>query len=91
MQVQGQLAACLLLRGTMRFDHLAGVDVVASLVRSMGQVNARCAFLVENIPSGSVLLLSMLERRSMSGKVYTMTPLCPQGAVKVVCAALAWR
>ncbi|CAM9220010.1 unnamed protein product, partial [Sphacelaria rigidula] len=43
-EVQGQLAACLLLRGTMRFDSLAGVHVVASLVRSMGQASARCAF-----------------------------------------------
>lgn len=49
VQVQGQLAACLLLRGTMRFDSLAGVHVVASLVRSMGQASARCAFSVEQL------------------------------------------
>ena len=37
-QVQAQVAASLLQRGTIRFDSLAGVAVVSALVKGMGQV-----------------------------------------------------
>lgn len=37
-QVQAQVAACLLRRGTIRFDSRVGINVVSSLVRGMGQV-----------------------------------------------------
>eukprot|EP00903_Cladosiphon_okamuranus_P021832 g20075.t1 len=36
-EVQAQVAACLLRRGTIRFDNRAGTNVVSSLVRAMGQ------------------------------------------------------
>ena len=39
-QVQGQMAASFLRRGTIRFDSLAGVPVVSSLVKGMGQVSS---------------------------------------------------
>lgn len=40
LQVQAQVAASLLQRGTIRFDSLAGVAVVSSLVKGMGQVSS---------------------------------------------------
>ncbi|CAM9169353.1 unnamed protein product [Ectocarpus sp. 12 AP-2014] len=36
-EVQAQVAACLLRRGTIRFDNRTGVNVVSSLVKGMGQ------------------------------------------------------
>ncbi|CAM9621337.1 unnamed protein product [Scytosiphon promiscuus] len=36
-EVQAQVAACLLRRGTIRFDSRVGINVIASLVRGMGQ------------------------------------------------------
>ncbi|CAM9680248.1 unnamed protein product [Laminaria digitata] len=46
-EVQAQVAASLLRRGTIRFDSLAGVPVVSSLVKGMGQeaLNAHVEFL----------------------------------------------